>query len=194
MYIEQQREGLLPFDPHGWLYQPNQVWLDRLVQEINPSVVVEIGSWFGASTRFIAERLPQDGVVYAIDTFLGSEEHFALGLQELVSRVRKQFLSNVIHCQLQHRIFPLQMNSEDAVRLLNVTPQLIYVDGDHSEEGVYRDISSWWEKLATDGTMCGDDYVGAHPGVHAAVDRFAAEKGLTVNSDVMFWWFSRKEA
>ena len=35
---------------------------------------------------------------------------------------------------------------------------VIFLDGDHSYEGVKRDLNAWWPKLKSGGLFCGDDY------------------------------------
>jgi hypothetical protein len=45
----------------------------------------------------------------------------------------------------------------------------VFVDGDHSEEGVSRDIEAWWPKLKKTGIMAGHDY--NRESVHAAVKK-----------------------
>jgi predicted O-methyltransferase YrrM len=50
------------------------------------------------------------------------------------------------------------------------TFDVIYVDGDHTEEGIRRDVEDYLSLLADGGYMVIDDYeVDAHPGVTAYV-------------------------
>src|SRR4029077_17877878 len=53
----------------------------------------------------------------------------------------------------------------------------VYIDGDHTYEGVWADLRSCWTKLSRGGCMAGDDY-GVRgwwkDGVTRAVDEFAA--------------------
>ena len=67
----------------------------------------------------------------------------------------------------------------------------VYVDGDHTFEGVTKDLESWYPKLKKFGVMCGDDY--GHPsglGVIEAVTHFAYKNKLLVNygEDNQFWF------
>jgi hypothetical protein len=67
----------------------------------------------------------------------------------------------------------------------------VFIDGDHSYEGVRRDLLSWWPKIAKNGFIGGHDY--AHPkprwGVKKAVDEFFNGLGLEVQRDVDLTWF-----
>ena len=67
----------------------------------------------------------------------------------------------------------------------------VYLDGDHSYEGVTKDLESWYPKLKKFGVMCGDDY--GHPsgvGVIEAVTKFAYRNKLLVHcgEDKQFWF------
>lgn len=49
---------------------------------------------------------------------------------------------------------------------------MVYIDGDHSEEGVAADIAAWFPLVVPGGYICGHDYgEPAWPGVKRAVDR-----------------------
>lgn len=61
-----------------------------------------------------------------------------------------------------------------------ITPDFVYIDGDHTEAGCYADMAAWWEILPAHGMLAGHDYDPQHPGVVAAVNRFAAERGVVV--------------
>lgn len=57
---------------------------------------------------------------------------------------------------------------------------LIFIDGDHSYEGVKEDLTNWWSKCNT--LFCGHDYMlskavwnGVECGVKRAVDEFVQE-------------------
>lgn len=58
---------------------------------------------------------------------------------------------------------------------------VIFIDGDHSYEGVKEDLNNWWSKCNT--LFCGHDYMfepvkwnGVECGVKKAVDEFILEK------------------
>lgn len=60
----------------------------------------------------------------------------------------------------------------------------IYIDADHSEETVYRDLSLAWKRVVPDGFVTGDDYNWPYTGesfpVRNAVGRFCRERGCDV--------------
>ena len=57
----------------GWLADGARQLLHQSLSE-QTRLIVEIGSWVGLSTRFIADRAPK-AVVIAIDHWCGSPEH-----------------------------------------------------------------------------------------------------------------------
>src|SRR5215831_9546645 len=70
-------QHLYEVDLQGW--GEDHPYLTQSVTEIRPRVIVEVGVWKGASVATMAARLKElrvDGVVLAIDTWLGSSEHW----------------------------------------------------------------------------------------------------------------------
>ena len=60
----------------------------------------------------------------------------------------------------------------------------IYVDGDHSYEGCYKDLVDCLKVMSPDGIIFGDDYAwrpkNGKPGVTAAVDQFVLENNFNL--------------
>lgn len=146
--------NVLPFDPHGWFC--NASHLDLILQNNNIQTVIEVGSCLGCSTRHLAKGIADKGIVYAVDTWLGTpnEDHSA----ERLAGLYQQFLSNVIHANLTHKIIPVRMASLEAAQALSVKADLIYIDASHDTESVYKDIISRYPHLNKKGIMCGDDW------------------------------------
>ena len=182
----------LPFNPQGWYINgPSMEWLLR---RANAKVVIEVGSWLGLSTRHIAKTIPEGGVVYAVDHWMGSpnEDNSPFDIPNLY----RQFLSNVIHENLTHKIVPVKMASLEASTVLkDVKPDLIYIDATHDFTNVMLDLIIWYPFVKGHGTLCGDDYFwaddpskGGGP-VKRAVDAFARENNLIVHDDGRWMWY-----
>ena len=91
---------LLPFFDYGW-YR-NEADLERLISECDVKTIIEVGCWFGVSTRHMAFCLPEGGKLYAVDHWKGSAEHQEgeiFWVPEL-PMLYEYFLSNVIHTGL----------------------------------------------------------------------------------------------
>ncbi len=184
---------LLPFNPQGWY--SNAKSMKQLITTSHAKVVIEVGSWFGASTRHIAQTLPADGIVYAVDPWTGSPGQMNFNDFDMPN-VYRQFLSNVIHAKLTHKIIPIKMPSVEAAKVLDVKPDLIYIDGYHDFENVYNDLKAWFPFVKGHGILCGDDYYyyweNGWP-VKQAVDLFAKENNLIVHDMGWFWYYQEKE-
>lgn len=180
---------ILPYNGSGMYI--NAAPMERILKERGVKIVIELGSWLGKSTRHIASVLPEDGVVFAVDHWLGSAEH-----QQSVelSVLYEQFLSNTIHAGLASKIIPMKMTTLEAAeefRKKGPTPDLVYVDASHDEESVYADLTAYFFLVQGYGIICGDDWGwGADKGfpVRRAVIRFAKENQLRIElHDAWFW-------
>eukprot|EP00968_Pinguiococcus_pyrenoidosus_P004079 scaffold268_cov236-Pinguiococcus_pyrenoidosus.AAC.22 len=70
----------VPSRPHGW-FKPTHERVFRAVLASVPEVrcIIELGSWYGASTKWLAQHAP-GAVVYAIDLwddeFILRDDHY----------------------------------------------------------------------------------------------------------------------
>lgn len=184
---------LMPFDPFPVWYN-HHAGFSRLIPAHNVKVAIEVGSWIGTSTRDIAKLMPEDGVVYAVDTWKGSEEHHPGSPHYYMplDLIFRQFLSNVIHENLQHKIIPVRMTSMEAaekLKLLGIKADFIYLDAAHDYASVMEDLNAWYPYLNEGGIFCGDDF--CWHGVHWAVKNFAAENNLQLIVDT-YWRLVKK--
>lgn len=181
-----------PHDPQGW--GSNHPIFRTLVAELRPKLIVEVGSWKGASAIHLAGLAREFGLdcpVVCIDTWLGSSEHI-LGerpawresLRSLhgFPQLYYTFLGNVVRAGHANRIIPLPCPSDTGaivLRAKGLAADLIYIDAAHEEAAVYRDLADYWPLLAPGGALVGDDFAN-YPGVRAAALRFALEIGLAI--------------
>lgn len=179
---------LVPFNSHG--FYSNAGRIENMFKANNPKIVIEVGCWIGESTRHMASLLPADGVVYAVDHWLGSEEHQPgqIFWYPFVPYLYEQFLSNVIHAQLTDKIIPVRMTSLEASKYLSdVSPDIIYIDASHDFDAVYSDLQAWYPFVKGHGILCGDDW--GTSGVQQAVIKFAEEQGLKIEAPYSTFWY-----
>lgn len=173
----------LPFDSQGWFINADP--LKNLLNVKPAKIVIEVGCWLGASTRFLASTIPADGVVYAVDNWIPTEIHYINDSR--LPFLYQLFLSNVKHVKLTHKIIPVRMDSLEAAQALNVQADLIYIDANHSTAAVYKDIIAWSSHLAKDGIICGDDWESwesVKKGVIQAAEKLNKDIGTSGNC----WW------
>ena len=180
--VKELRDGFepLPLDLQGW--NSTAPVFKELVTDVKPLVILEVGSWKGASAIHMAHICKELGLVtkiYCVDTWLGAKEFWTmttperdLMLKHGYPQVYYQFLSNVIHEGVDEMIVPIPATSSVGASLV---PQadLIYIDASHEYEDVKRDIEYYWKRLRKGGVMFGDDYGNTvFPGVKKAVDEW----------------------
>ncbi|MDJ0651884.1 MAG: glycosyl transferase family 90 [Simkaniaceae bacterium] len=191
---------ILPYNSHG--FYANRSEMEKLLAQHKPKCVIELGSWLGQSTCHIASCLPEDGKVYAIDHWLGSEEHQTpkrKDVSHLLPTLYQQFLSNVIHKGLYRKIIPWKMTTKDAVAYAQqkgLPIDLVYVDASQDEESVYNDLCNWYPFVKDSGILCGDDWQwGKEKGypVRRAVKRFALENNLIPIPSNTFWVLKKQK-
>jgi predicted O-methyltransferase YrrM len=186
-------------DRQGWNSEHSS--FDEIIRGLRPGVVIDVGPWKGASTIYLAELMKRNsvpGTVIAIDTFLGSVEHWDRnsGFAGLIPRrfgmplLYEQFLSNVVRCGAQDRIVPLALSSAAAgvlLRRLGIQAGLVHIDASHDYEDVLRDARVYWEILTPGGFIVGDDYNQDWPDVIKAANQFAAEKVVPLMNSAPKW-------
>tara|TARA_R110002020_G_scaffold9522_5_gene37357 strand:+ start:9323 stop:9949 length:627 start_codon:yes stop_codon:yes gene_type:complete len=171
---------------------------DVIVDQIpEDGKIVEIGSFLGRSTHYLATSLvnanKENVKIYAVDTFEGSSEHANLKLPKDFSGDFKENLKYFIG---RNMVIPCQGRSDDPKILEQfeeATVDYIMVDGAHEYEPVMDDIINWWPKLKPDGVMLGDDYglVSVSEGVKKCLSKILAS-GLSVNSSQEQTWLTSK--
>lgn len=152
-----------PDDANGW--NNHRSAFARLAKDAR--LVVEIGTWKGASALTLAECCPAAEIV-CIDTWQGSaemwqnhadsERYGALRLKHGYPTLYWQFLANVIRAGKQGQITPMPMASCVGLELLakwGAKPDLVYIDGSHEMSAVARDIRD--AKKLSPKIICGDD-------------------------------------
>lgn len=157
----------------GWLHPSQGFALSELARiGDGEGAVVELGSFMGLSTCWLAEgvRLGERGPVYAVDTFKGSVEHAAESYYDspAVSKYGDTyplFEANLRRVGLWEHVRPIVSDSVAAAKVWTGGPiRLLFIDADHSYEGVKADFEAWTRHLEPGGAIAIHD-VGEFPGV-----------------------------
>ena len=164
------------------------------------SVGVEIGVWKGdSSARFLthASHLhlvdSWSPVAYEHSTEHGNYERYLDRYDTLVGsrdpadfqRYYDKIYEGVCQRFDQHPVTIHRMRSRDFFPQFDQQVDWVYVDGDHSYQGVMHDLTQSLGILHPDGIILGDDYAvappaegGFKPEVKQAVDAFVTANGL----------------
>lgn len=175
---------------------PERNWLFPAVRRVmsdtvprDATLVVEVGSWLGRSTRFLADLAPRARIV-AIDHWVGSPEHQTdAELAPLLPRLYETFLSEC--WDYRERIVPVRKKSIEGLRLVaeaGLNPDVIYIDGDHSYAAVHDDLVTALG-LFPRSAILGDDW--DWPGVKQAVEEIVQEKHLKLEVFETGWRIRR---
>jgi predicted O-methyltransferase YrrM len=140
----------------GWLSDAQGRALFRAAAETRGrGAIVEIGSWKGRSTTWLASGARLAGHrVYAIDPHRRSREYPE-------AETRDEFLANLTRNGLTEIVEPLVMTSEEAAAQVAGPVELLFIDGDHSYDAVRRDAEIWLPRLIDGGTVMFHDVATA---------------------------------
>ena len=136
--------------------------------------VVEVGSWMGTSSQALAKGILKychGAKLYCVDIFDSSYYASTPGLEKGAKKdIRKIFEKNM-------RDYPHITLQEDSIlaskRFSPESVDFLFIDGNHSYEGVKADIEAWHPKLKPGAILCGHDFGGGYDGVTKAVkERF----------------------
>lgn len=180
----------------GWFAGANRKMLANLLAttRIGESrVILELGSFRGLSSKWLAQRTVAADTIICIDHWLGSEEHQNRDdYRELLATLYEVFLSNL--WEYRERVVPMRTTTLDGMKelhALGVIPDIIYVDAAHDAESVYRDITLA-KTLFPDAEICGDDWM--RQSVREGVVRAAGKWKLLDVCDCCSWHLKRGES
>ena len=140
----------------GWLSDAQgRALLAAAAATTGQGAIVEIGSWKGRSTVWLAEgaRLARQRV-YAIDRHSGSRE-------DPSANTLTEFLENITRAGVADAIEPLVMSSAEAAAIVRGPVELLFIDGDHSFAGVKRDAEIWLPRVMDGGVVMFHDVATA---------------------------------
>lgn len=167
----------------GWLYPTEAEALHAYATEaaaLGP--IVEVGNYAGKSTIWLAAAAAAAGqVVFAVDTHRGNPEmapdrechHPEMIGVDGVHDSLPHFRANVRRAGLEHAVVAVAAPSVLVAAHWCTPAGLVFVDGDHSDEGVMADYEAWAPHIAAGGFLAFHDV--PVPGVTKAVDRALAD-------------------
>jgi hypothetical protein len=197
-YAQLELDGFEP-DVDGWGFQ--HPIFDEAIERYRPRVVVEVGTWKGASVLRMHGASLEHGTgteFVCVDTWLGSAAEIwldpdtrrSLHLEGGYPTMFRQFVANVLSHGAQDVVYPLPMTSSAAAHVLErlgVMADVVYIDAGHEYEEVSADLRLYWSLLRPGGLMFGDDFAESWPGVQRAVVKFARRHGLDLETQAEKW-------
>ena len=167
--------------------------------------IVEVGSYLGRSAAYMAMGSIISGKkgVYAIDMFpkktdwyLGTDGYYHINgsdyyLEENVYKEREIFCygDHVYESTLEifkdiirkvgfeQQIETFKGTSMEYSQLQKTPLRMAFIDGDHTYDGVKKDVLALSDMIVENGYLCFHDYSDTFPGVVRAVDEFVINSG-----------------
>ena len=191
----------------GWFTGGDIISLYRLVRQLAPGAkILELGSYRGRSTNAIGHGIKgSDAVVYCIDRWqsfdfddvLPKIDPSVTALRPCDAAILEDFINNTTWLGPQ-----LRMMRGSVSQYSDLLPEaffdLIFIDADHSREGVTGDIGASLGWLKPGGILCGHDYWSGTPSVMKAVNEAlfsrqdVQELGVVGGNGCM--WFARVDS
>lgn len=184
MLLSLELSAAEPYDslrtlPHeSYSLENGYILLDK-VQSTTPLFFVDVGSSKGEAARFIAtnyvDTSSAEGLtVFAIHSWNRGQYH--------------QFLSDVLHEQLEGRINVLRMSSAEASGALDINAGVIFLDSSNSDT-LHDNILLWLTQLADNGVIAGNHWQSSS--VAVAVVNAAAQLNLILSNNGNYWFLTR---
>lgn len=170
-------------------------------------VLVEIGSFMGKSALYMMEQIQnskKDLKFWCVDEFLiniseGDGQLPLNGPPIMASawsqqygidgqyNAFKHFTANSVaaECLTGHI---RRLSWEGAEPFKDESLAFVFLDAGHTYEAVQKDLLAWYPKIKSGGILAGHDYGDNNPanGVRLAVNEFAKERDLPIQSDYSF--------
>jgi predicted O-methyltransferase YrrM len=144
----------------GWLADIEGEFLYNVAKNCKgKGVIVEIGSWKGKSTIWLAKGSKAGNKirVYAIDPHTGSSEH-----KRMYGEVStfEEFKRNIKMAGVEDVTDPIVKTSEEATKTFEEPVEFVFIDGAHEYEMVKLDFLLWFPKLIEGGIIALHDTIG----------------------------------
>lgn len=147
---------------------------EYLLQKIKPNLIIELGTWKGASAIHMLNlslKYKFELEILCIDTFTGSSEHWlnkinkkffdSLKIKNGFPNIYNTFITNLHYHKLEKKITPLPTSTNTAfeiLKFLKIKSNFIYIDAGHSYQDVKSDILNYKELSEENGLILFDDF------------------------------------
>lgn len=196
--VSDEARAVVTLGDLGAMRSRGEVW--EMLSRMRATAMCEVGVKDGAN--FLSMLAPCLKRAVAIDMWRETGSRSENDDSDAQPALDAKHASMVALSQRDPRVQVLRERSPDvAGAFADGEFDLVYIDADHTEAAVYADLLAWWPKVRSGGVLAGHDYCrttlscGVTFGVVEAVNRFCAERGLTVLvADEQPWpsWFLLK--
>lgn len=168
----------------GFMSKRELNWIAQRATE--HKTIIEVGCYKGRSTRAWTDNT--EGKVYAVDPWSGDylqADGKVLWESHQLGKVYNEFIENTKNCD---NLIVFRGRFEDFFDTFPITPDLIFIDGDHRYEQVKTDLLIACQAVKVGGIIAGHDYRhNDWPDVKRAVDEFFPD----INLEESIWWIQK---
>lgn len=119
-------------------------------------MVIEVGTFIGGSAETMLEAMPEDGVLYTIDMFTGTE---GSATTSLPGEYMKQYAYQRLKPRFGDRVTILKGSSLKLVHCFEEgSADLVFIDAAHDYENCKADIQAWVPIVRSGGKLAGHDF------------------------------------
>jgi hypothetical protein len=170
----------------------------QLMSGIAPNGVgAEIGVAFGENAKDILDGWP-NGRLYLIDPYkIWPAEQYVDGSSKIDFKAAFEGAMNDLAGHLP-RVCWQRMTSDEALAWHPAESlDCVYLDGNHHNPQIHRDIYEWWKVVRRGGILGGHDYYNMNTDyfrcdVKSEVDGFCEAMGLTLHTtECTSWWIAK---
>ena len=180
--------------PSKWRYET----LLEFILENDYSDYLEIGLGHGTTTSYLMRNIKDpDFRFYGVDSYKAYGGLHKKGLRFKQDRfdANRRVVENIFWMDKRSRFF--NMFAHDAAEeFKDYSFDIIFIDGNHTHDGVMQDLKDWYPLLREGGMFCGHDYypVGHHYHcVSKAVNEFAKSVDKEVLTAPDHVWYFKKD-
>jgi predicted O-methyltransferase YrrM len=148
--------------------------------------VVEIGVWHGVTTSVLRRAMAPDGVLWAVDPFPAGQLGFSLQQPIARAEVRRVANGKVRWIRTTGAAAAAVYRQEDRPAV-----EMIFIDGDHSYDGLVQDWRAWSPLIAEGGAVClhdsrstPDRYIDDAGSVRATAEVVRTDPGFELVEEV----------
>jgi predicted O-methyltransferase YrrM len=148
-----------------WLSQHVPVW-DKLLDELKPSRLLEIGSYEGRSACYLIEKCSARTEIElcCVDTWAGGIEHDRCAMQDVEDRFDRNV--SIAKSRAKNNVHLTKLKGESSLLLADLISSrrlgnfdLVHVDGSHQAPDVLMDAVLSFQLLRVGGLIIFDDYL-----------------------------------
>jgi hypothetical protein len=126
------------------------------------------------------------------DSYTEGKNHYGID-QAPLSRTEK--CARKLLAEYADRITWIRKLSAEATGDIEESLDFVYIDGNHAEDFVRRDIQEYWPLIKINGILGGHDFYNGfqseHDGVISAVIEFASKRNLSLKVELPDWWIAK---